>query len=64
MKAAAKRAVDDPTAYPVQDDMCEGYLQSRLRVLRALIERWLASQGRRTLVGADQFFYWKQFDAS
>lgn len=64
--AAAKRALPyDPTVYPVQDDMGEGSLQRLVsELLRALVERWLQQRGTPTFVGADQFFYWKQFDAS
>ncbi len=64
--AAAKRALPyNPTVYPVQDDMGEGSLQRLVsELLRALVERWLRERGTPTFVGADQFFYWKQFDAS
>jgi Uma2 family endonuclease len=64
--AAAKRAVaPDPTVYPIQDDMGEGSLQRLVsELLRGLIDRWLRDRGRPAFVGADQFFYWKQFNAS
>ena len=64
--AAAKRAVAyDPTVYPIQDEMGEGSLQRLVsELLRILVERWLRSRGTPLFVGADQFFYWKQFDAS
>lgn len=64
--SAAKRAVaHDPTVYPVLGDMGEGCLQRLVsELLRILVERWLAQRGKPTFVGADQFFYWKQFDAS
>ncbi|MEO7326976.1 MAG: Uma2 family endonuclease [Minicystis sp.] len=64
--AAAKLAVaPDPTVYPIEDDMGEGSLQRLLsELLRVLIERYLVARGKPTFVGADQFFYWKQFDSS
>jgi Uma2 family endonuclease len=64
--AAPKRAVaPDPTVYPIQDDMGEGSLQRLVsELLRILVDRWLRDRGKPTFVGADQFFYWKQFDAS
>ena len=64
--AAAKRAVaPDPTVYPIQDDMGEGSLQRLVsELLRILVERWFQDRGRPVFVGADQFFYWKQFDSS
>lgn len=53
----------DPTVYPIEDDVGEGSLQRLIsELLRPLIERWLAAKGRPTFVGADQYFYWKQFD--
>lgn len=53
----------DPTVYPIEDDVGEGSLQRLIsELLRPLIERWLAEKGRPTFVGADQYFYWKQFD--
>ncbi len=55
----------DPTVYPIEDDVGEGSLQRFIsEMLRALVEQWLKSQGKPTFVGADQFFYWKQFDPS
>ena len=64
--ATAKIAVaPDPTVYPIEDDMGEGTLQRLVsELLRVLIERFLAASGKATFVGADQFFYWKQYDAS
>jgi Uma2 family endonuclease len=64
--AAARRAIaHDPTVYPTQDDMGEGSLQRLVsELLRILVERWLHQQGKPLFVGADQFFYWKQFDSS
>jgi hypothetical protein len=67
--AVARRVPDptphDPTVYPVTDDMGEGSLQRFIaEMLRPLVERWLASKGKPTFVGADQFIYWKQFDTT
>jgi hypothetical protein len=65
-RATAKIAVaPDPTVYPIEDDMGEGTLQRLVsELLRVLIERFLAANGKPTFVGANQFFYWKQYDAS
>ena len=58
-------AVEDPTVYPVEDDVGEGSLQRFIsEELRRIIEAWLASRGTPMFVGADQSFYWKQFDPS
>ena len=55
----------DPTVYPIKDDMGEGTLQRFIsELLRGLIERWLEACGTPTFVGADQFFYWEQFNAT
>jgi hypothetical protein len=55
----------DPTVYPIEDDVGEGSLQRFIsEMFRALVEQWLKSQGKPTFVGADQFFYWKQYDPS
>jgi hypothetical protein len=63
MTHAAARRVHDSTFYPITDDMGEGSLQRFIaEMLRPLVERWLASKGKPTFVGADQFVYWKQFD--
>lgn len=56
--------VEDRTVYPIEDDMGEGSLQRFIsELLRVLVERWLESKGKPTFVGADQYFYWKQFNA-
>lgn len=56
--------IPDPTIYPVDDDLGEGSLQRFIsELLRPLLERWLMEKGTPTFVGADQYFYWKQFDA-
>ena len=56
--------VEDRTVYPIEDDMGEGSLQRFIsELLRVLVERWLESRGKPTFVGADQYFYWKQFNA-
>ena len=65
MPSAAVRRIplEDPTVYPVSDDMGEPTLQTLIAVmLLALLKRWLAEQGKPTFVGMNQFFYWKQFD--
>ena len=65
-RAAAKLAVaHDPTFYPTEDDMGQGSLQRLVsELLRALIERWLETRGIAAFVGANQFFYWEQFNSS
>jgi Uma2 family endonuclease len=64
--AAVRRTpVEDMTVYPVSDNMGDPTLQTLISVLLlALIKRWLATQGKPTFVGMNQFFYWKQFDPS
>jgi Uma2 family endonuclease len=65
MSRAAQLLVvsEDRTVYPIEDEMGEGSLQRFIsELLRVLVERWLASQGTPTFVGADQFFYWKQYN--
>src|SRR5689334_13431637 len=64
--AAAQRSVlEDPTVYPVKDDMGDPTLQTFISILLfTLLRRWLTSRGKTTFVGMNQFFYWKQFDAS
>ena len=59
--AAAKRRVEDPTFYPVEEKVGEDSLQTFVAELfRGLVERHLAVQGKPTFVGADQFIYWVQ----
>jgi Uma2 family endonuclease len=64
MANVAKRVVPyDPTVYPTEDDMGEGSLQRFVSDLfRVLLERWFASRGAPTFVGASQFIYWTQFN--
>lgn len=63
--AAAKRLDQDPTVYPIEDDVGEGSLQRFIsELLRMLIEIWLRSRGRAAFVGADQYFYWQQYNPS
>jgi Uma2 family endonuclease len=64
--AAAQRPVlDDPTIYPVTDDTGVPTLQTFISILLfSLLRRWFASRGKPIFVGANQFFYWKQFDAT
>jgi hypothetical protein len=52
----------DPTFYPVEEKLGEDTLQMLiLELLRPLVERWLAVNGKPTFVGADQFIYYKRF---
>ena len=61
--AARRTVVPDRTVYPVKDDMGDPTLQTLISVLLlTLLRRWLASQGKPTFVGMNQFFYWKQFN--
>lgn len=54
---------DDPTFYPTEEKVGEDILQTWiLELLRPLVERWLALQGKVAFVGADQFIYYRQFD--
>lgn len=64
MASAAPRViVEDPTVYPVKDDMGDPTLQTFISVmLLGLLRGWLTSRGKPTFVGMNQFFYWKQFD--
>jgi hypothetical protein len=57
-------AIDDPTVYPVEERVGEDIVQRWIvELLRPLVERWLAEAGRPWFVGADQFIYYRQFDA-
>jgi Uma2 family endonuclease len=52
---------EDPTFYPTHDDMGESALQRLIvELFRPLLARFLAQQGIRAFVGADQFIYWVQ----
>ena len=64
--AAAQRPLpEDPTVYPVTDDMGDPTLQTFISfLLFSLLRRWFDARGKPIFVGANQFFYWKQFDAS
>ena len=67
MSSAASKLtpVVDPTVYPVTDDMGDPTLQTLISVmLLSLLNRWLVSRGESIFVGMNQFFYWKQYDAS
>ena len=58
--ALARRPVAD-AMYPADDDMGEHELQRLIsELLRPLLARFLASQGRVAHVGADQFIYWEE----
>jgi hypothetical protein len=60
----ATLSVEDRTVYPVEEKVGEELLHRWIvELLRPLIERWLAEQGQRCLVGADQFIYFAQFNA-
>ena len=65
MGSAAQKFVvaEDRTVYPIEDDMGEGSLQRFIsELLRVLVERWLEAKGKPTFVGADQYFYWEQYN--
>jgi Uma2 family endonuclease len=65
MGSAAPKLVvaEDRTVYPIEDDMGEGSLQRFIsELLRVLVERWLEAKGKPTFVGADQYFYWEQYN--
>lgn len=54
----------DRTFYPSEDKVGEHEVQRYIaELLRPLLARWLAEQGRVAHVGADQFFYWEQGNA-
>jgi Uma2 family endonuclease len=51
----------DPTFYPIEEKVGQDSLQLYiLELLRPLIERWYASLGKPTFVGADQFIYYER----
>jgi hypothetical protein len=57
-------AADDRTVYPVEERVGEDILQRWIvELLRPLLQRWFDERGQLALVGADQFIYFKQFDA-
>ena len=63
--AAPRPLLEDTTVYPVKDDMGDPTLQFLISlVLVPLIQHWLALSGKRAFVGANTFFYWKQYDPS
>jgi hypothetical protein len=65
MGSAAPKLVvaEDRTVYPIEDDSGEGSLQRFIsELLRVLVERWLEAKGKRAFVGADQYFYWEQYN--
>lgn len=64
MTSAARKldVGEDPTHYPIRDDMGEGSLQRLIsELLRPLLARVLAELGVKAFVGADQFIYYEQF---
>lgn len=51
--------------YPVEDKVGEDVIQTLIaELLRPLIERWFAEQGKPRFVGADQFIYYKRGNPS
>ncbi|MDO9022148.1 MAG: Uma2 family endonuclease [Deltaproteobacteria bacterium] len=61
MHSTARRI--DPVHYPSEDNVGEHEVQRYIaELLRPLLARWLAEQGRVAHVGADQFFYWVEGD--
>jgi hypothetical protein len=61
---SARRGAADPTIYPVEERVGEDMLQRWIvELLRPLLAAWLAERGIRAFVGADQFIYWRQYDA-
>jgi Uma2 family endonuclease len=63
MPSTARRRAPaiDPTVYPVEEKVGEDLLQRFIvEMLRPLIAALFAKQGRKALVGADQFIYWEQ----
>ena len=61
MTATARRM--DAIHYPETDHMGEDALQRFIaELLRPLIATWLATSGRRSFVGADQFLYFVEGD--
>jgi Uma2 family endonuclease len=66
MSSAAPKlvAATDRTVYPIEDDMGEGSHQRFIsELLRVLIERLLEARGKPAFVGANQYFYWEQYNA-
>jgi Uma2 family endonuclease len=50
-----------PWDYPAEDDVAETLLHLLIRtMLMTLARKYLASEGRRALVGSDQFVYWER----
>lgn len=65
MSSAAPKldVAKDRTVYAIEDEMGEGSLQRFIsELLRGLVERWLTTRGRPMFVGADQYFYWEQYN--
>lgn len=51
--------------YPESDEMGESMMQRIIaELLRPLLARFLADRGERAFVGADQFIYWSEGDAT
>ena len=65
VSAAERTRKVDPTVYPVEERVGEDILQRWIvELFRPLVEQWLKDQGVRAFVGADQFIYYRQHDAS
>jgi hypothetical protein len=63
MKAAARTVKKPPSrvVYPESDHMGEHEIQRLIaELLRPLVDRYLARQGKSAHVGADQFIYWEE----
>ncbi len=63
-RLTTKASRRDPTIYPEEERVGEEMLQRWIvELLRPLLERWL-NQREVAFVGADQFVYYKQYDAT
>lgn len=66
MSSAAPKLVaeKDRTVYPIEDDIGVGSLQRFIsELLRVLIERLLEAREKPAFVGANQYFFWEQYNA-
>ncbi|HKY39017.1 MAG TPA: Uma2 family endonuclease [Polyangiaceae bacterium] len=62
--ASAALSEEDRTVYPEEERVGEDILQRfMMELFRPLLERYLREQGQACFVGADQFIYYRQFDA-
>lgn len=54
---------NDPTFYPVEDDVGESTLHLFIReVLRPLLQRWISEHLAHVFVGSEQFIYYEQYN--